>query len=169
MKNRHRIIGNVVVVMVKYKGKRMFTYVSLESLPKLLEFSGSWSVKPYGPTKTHWYVYSNRNKMTYRLHRFVTDAPANMVVDHKDRNTLNNTLENLEIMTQTENMQNKSVYRNNKTGIPGIHWVEKYQVYVATYKSKYVGQSKIKEEAIAMRMAKIKEEAYYENIENKII
>lgn len=169
MKNKHRIVGDTVVVLVKYKGKRMFTLVSLESLPKLMEFGGKWAVKPYGPHKTHYYVYLNRKGVTHRLHRFVTDAPTDMVVDHINRNTLNNTLGNLKVMTQSKNMQNKSTYRNNTTGMPGVHWNSKYGVYVVTYKSRYVGQSKDKDEAIAMRIAKLKEEAYYEGTENKII
>lgn len=163
MKNKYRIVGDVVVILLRYKGRRFFTHVSLESLPKLMAFGGTWAVKPFGTFRTHFYAFTNRSSGTHRLHRFVTDAPADKVVDHIDKNTLKNTLDNLRVVTQKENMQNKSVYKNSKTGIPGVNWSSKRSTYVVTFRSKCIGTRKDFNDAVALRRsAESKEEAYYE-------
>lgn len=163
MKNKYRIVDNVVVILLRYKGRRFFTHVSLESLPKLMEFGGTWGVKLFGTFKSHYYVYTNRSSGTHRLHRFVMDAPADMVVDHIDRNTLRNTLDNLKIVTQLENMQNKSVFKNSRSGVTGVSWNTRCNAWHVHYKKKYIGSKKDLQEAIQLRKdAESKEEAYYE-------
>lgn len=47
-----------------------------------------------------------KNKVvTLRMHRMIADCWNGMTVDHIDRNHLNNTRENLEIVTQLENIK----------------------------------------------------------------
>lgn len=43
-------------------------------------------------------------------------------IDHVDGNRGNNRLRNLREATHTENMQNKAMYKNNKSGHPGVYW-----------------------------------------------
>ena len=44
--------------------------------------------------------------------------------DHKDRNILNNNLDNLRWVTKSENQQNKSVHKNNKLKVKNIGYCE---------------------------------------------
>jgi len=44
--------------------------------------------------------------------------------DHKDRNILNNNLDNLRWVTKSENQQNKSVHKNNKLKVKHIVYSE---------------------------------------------
>lgn len=54
------------------------------------------------------------------LHRLITNAPKGMVVDHIDRDPLNNTRANLRVCTQAENMRNRRAQVNNSTGCKGV-------------------------------------------------
>lgn len=51
-----------------------------------------------------WYAVSRE---VGPLHRFLMDAPTDMLVDHKDHNGLNNRRENLRICTQRQNGRNR--------------------------------------------------------------
>lgn len=41
-------------------------------------------------------------------------------VDHINHNRTDNTWDNLRVITRRENMLNKSAYKNNKSGVPGV-------------------------------------------------
>ncbi|MBF0253189.1 MAG: HNH endonuclease [Candidatus Omnitrophica bacterium] len=66
-----------------------------------------------------------------RLHRFLTNCPDGFVVDHKDRNTLNNRQSNLRVCTQRENTFN-SIGVNKTSKFKGVH-----KCINDKYKSKY--------------------------------
>jgi hypothetical protein len=55
------------------------------------------------------------------LHRFLMNPPADMVVDHIDKNPLNNQRSNLRICTKRENSFNRSACRNNTSGFKGVY------------------------------------------------
>ena len=66
------------------------------------------------------YFQINRSKkrINYLFHQevayqFLGERPINMVIDHKDRNKLNNCVENLHYITQKENMKNQDRYRSD--------------------------------------------------------
>ena len=78
-----------------------------------------------------------------------------LVVDHIDRDPLNNIKYNLRICTQTDNTKNKSLYKNNKSGHNGVFYDKKGEVwraYINCESKRYsLGQYKNKEEAIEVR------------------
>lgn len=48
-------------------------------------------------------------------------------IDHKNRNKLDNRMENLRVVSRSENMRNKGVNANNACGEKHIHWMPKLQ------------------------------------------
>jgi len=55
-----------------------------------------------------WYAVSRINGKRVRMHRFIVDlVDKNLVVDHIDHNGLNNMRENLRIVTNQINCQNR--------------------------------------------------------------
>lgn len=54
------------------------------------------------------------------MHRVILSASDNDVVDHVDRDGLNNTKENLRICTHAENMRNRKMPSHNTSGFKGV-------------------------------------------------
>lgn len=52
----------------------------------------------------------------------VCPIPPGHEVDHIDGNPLNNRLDNLRVVTKEENMRNRSMHSNVKSGIMGVQW-----------------------------------------------
>ena len=78
--------------------------------------------------KGNHYIEAYPNK---RLHRYILDCPDGMVVDHINRNTLDNRRENLRLCTQCDNLKNRALNSNNKTGIVGVCWHKRDKKFVA--------------------------------------
>ena len=54
------------------------------------------------------------------LHRELLQVPRGLVVDHVDHDKLNNTRDNLRIITQQQNLQYRRCFRNNRSGYKGV-------------------------------------------------
>jgi hypothetical protein len=65
------------------------------------------------------------------MHRVLTDAPAGMDVDHKDGHSLNNRQYNLRVCTHGENVLNKAMRSDNKSGFKGVCWETRAQKWRA--------------------------------------
>lgn len=68
------------------------------------------------------YVIAKNHKQTILLHRYLMDAQENEDVDHIDRKKLNNINENLRLVCVSENQANKSIMKNNTSGVVGVTW-----------------------------------------------
>lgn len=94
-------------------------YVSEEDYEKVSQFKWCVSSESRG---TKYYairwakIDGKRTKI--RMHRFImglgTGKEDERVVDHKDHNSLNNTRENLEVITQTENMERSPGWKGSR-------------------------------------------------------
>jgi len=120
----------------------------------------------------------NANNGIY-LHRYVMqagkcDKEQSNVIDHIDRNTFNNRKSNLRIVNNSLNQKNKSIQKNNTSGIPGVRYDKGIDSWVATWHTdkkvrktktfsvnKY-GYEKAKELAIAQRKKGMSENGYIE-------
>ena len=74
------------------------------------------------------YYVVKYKKRGYRLHRLLyqiynnlEEIPEGFLVDHKDRDTTNNSKENLRLCTKSENNCNRSLNNNNILGIKNIY------------------------------------------------
>ena len=93
---------------------------------------------------------------TIKIHKLVSQAflsnpEKKQCVDHIDRNRLNNKASNLRRATQSENCMNKSMLKNNKSGIIGVCFNKKQNRYhvriMVDGKNKYIGYYKTLQEA----------------------
>lgn len=59
---------------------------------------------------------------TYLMHREVLDAPKELVVDHRNGDTLDNRKQNLRLCTTAENLCNRKRPKHNKSGFKGVYF-----------------------------------------------
>lgn len=160
MKNKYFIDGEVVTVFIKYKKEVLETLVDIDDLEKIKNYNVTW----YGNERNgNVYVVANNSFIegkakVIKLHQLILDFPSRnkeLVVDHINRDTLDNRKENLRIVTRVENAQNSGLPSNNKSGVKGVHFNEKDKVWVARIsingKRKSLGTHHNKEDAIKAR------------------
>jgi hypothetical protein len=78
------------------------------------------------------YLIVRFDNQAYKAHRLVWiwhfgEIPEGLQIDHIDRNKSNNSLENLRVVPMSVNMRNRPIFRNNTSGVEGVHWVESKQ------------------------------------------
>lgn len=93
-----------------------------------------WSNKRIVNGKTFEYMiskdeYGNKIKFHDMIMDFPNKKDKRFIVDHIDGNTLNNKKSNLRIRTQSENNMNKTIQRNNISGIVGVSWHKKDKMW----------------------------------------
>lgn len=129
MKNEYEVRGDVTAIILRSpKYGTMETLITTNRLERAQEFGGIWCLY-YSPDTKTFYVQGsspmvNYERKTVKLHRWITNAPKGMKVDHRNHDTLNNTDDNLRICTHKENAQNRKIANtsNKSSGIRGVSW-----------------------------------------------
>lgn len=80
-----------------------------------------------GTVTSQWYESVRIGGKKHQSHRIAWclhngEVPDGMVIDHIDGNKLNNKIENLRVVTTSENLFNAKMAKNNKSGITGVCW-----------------------------------------------
>lgn len=73
----------------------------------------------------------DKKRTTIHMHRYVMNAPSEVVVDHKYHNTLDNRKGNLRLSTHSQNSMNKRRAKNNKSGFTGVGFNKRSGKWVA--------------------------------------
>jgi len=113
-----------------------------------------------------YYAVKIQNK-SYRVHRliwlYVNGKFPDGDIDHKNRIRNDNRLCNLRDVSRTDNAQNISLPKHNKSGHIGVSWIKSHNcwtVYVkVNKKNKWLGYYKNLDDAVAARKAG--EKQYY--------
>lgn len=67
-------------------------------------------------------VYDNGKFITVRMHRQIVEAPSGLVVDHVNRDRLDNRRENLRVATRSQNTANSIKPSTNTSGYKGVSY-----------------------------------------------
>lgn len=131
--------------------------------------AGSWAgcirkLKECGKIRKVWKIgIDSRLYYVSRIIYFMRHGvdPYPLEVDHKDRNSLNNLVENLRLGGSLLQVQNRGMHSNNKSGVKGIHWDKqsskwRARIMVAN-KNKYLGRYATLKEAAEARNAAVRE------------
>lgn len=118
--NRKITVKNGLCYIPLTKG---FTAIADECDLGLLE-PGNWfaAVNKSGLVYAHRYdrgAFDARGSRS-NAYRLITDAPADMVPDHINGDTLNNRRSNLRVITEYQNSLNRRVASNNTSGAAGV-------------------------------------------------
>lgn len=96
-------------------------------------------------------VYSKHGIIQIRMHRLLLNAPADMEVDHRDGNGLNNTRRNIRLCTAQANRCNERKRANKTSQYKGVSWHKKDRRWHARIQLngilKYLGGFHTQEEA----------------------
>ncbi len=112
---RYKIVDGYAVGIFDNGQEVMFDIEDLEKVS-----AHAWYIDSMG------YVATAVNRGNVRMHRFfVRDVPDGMVIDHINRNKLDNRMENLRVCTQKENVHNSTIRKNNTSGTPGVFFDKK--------------------------------------------
>lgn len=84
-------------------------------------------------------------------------------IDHIDGNTINNKIENLRDVTHSKNMKNQKIYKTNKTGLMGVHWLSKKSVWLAKISNRHIGQYECLLDACSARKSMEISNSFHEN------
>jgi len=129
--------------------------IDIEDYDALVKDSNRWYVNR-SSSKHLSLAYRDKNiNQTIHLHReilkryqsvpdFVKHEPRQMVVDHIDRDPLNNSRANLRLVTISENCRNRSL---SKTSYPkyrgiGMYFNKKRSLWVAKYRGVFIANNK---------------------------
>lgn len=127
LKNDYEIRGDVTAIFLKRQNGEVFeTLIDTNDLEKAKTYPNTWFAH-YKKSVDSFYVASRKQEKGKRiaiyLHRFLLNEPRDLIVDHINHNTLDNTKKNLRIVTHAQNMQNLSgAQKNSKSGILGVSW-----------------------------------------------
>lgn len=116
------------------------------------------------PSRSHGYGEVWIDGKAYKVHRIIWlwyygECPEHEI-DHIDQSRMNNRIENLRVVSSSENKQNLGLKRNNSTGFPGVYFNKqrnKFMAYIGVNnKHIYLGLFNTAEEAfLAYQLAKI--------------
>lgn len=82
------------------------------------------------------------NRRNFRLHRLIMQPKAHELVDHRNRDRLDNRRPNLRIADRSQNGMNRGAQRNNTSGFKGVslHRTGKWRAYItADGKTRHLG------------------------------
>lgn len=157
--NEYTVDENNVVHVILRAGEEMLC--DMEDWEKLKQFT--WRKDKWG------YVVTSTSRKIKKFHIEVMGKKNGYVVDHEDRNKLNNQKSNLRFLTKSGNAVNSKLSKNNTSGIKGVQstrngkWVasltlNRRRIHLGTYET-------IEEAAEARRKG---EEKYFKPLfENK--
>lgn len=168
---KDRIIGNEYSI-----DKNNIVHVILRTGDEMICDLEDWEkMKNLTWTKDRWgYVVAHSRLCDggriRKFHIEIMGKKKGYVIDHKDRNKLNNQRSNLRFLTKSGNAINSKLSKNNKSGIKGVQQTKQGKwcaSITVNYKRIYLGTyEKIEDATKARREA---EEKYFKPIlENKI-
>lgn len=120
--------------------KNLEVLVDDEDYEKLSKYTWFVVMKKSGPyikRSEYYQPYNGKNFQVY-LHRQIMNAPKDKVVDHINRNTLDNRKENLRLCSTAENVSNAKKRIDNTSGYFGVYYSKDKKKYFSTIDSKKV-------------------------------
>ena len=136
---------NGVITIILTKGKT--TLIDAADLPKVNHLR--WHASEQAKDK--FYAKTQSQAKNIFLHRFLTDCPQGLYVDHINGDSLDNRRENLRIVTQSQNIANSKPTAGK--GYKGVRFDKRYGTFRATItvnrKVQNLGSFKTEAEAVA--------------------
>jgi hypothetical protein len=97
-----------------------------------------------GGSNASGYLYIGIGGVNYRAHRLTYayvhgKCPADMELDHRNGDKLDNRVENLRLVTRAQNCQNRNKFQSNTSGFKGVSFNKKAGKFRAYIHGKHLG------------------------------
>ncbi len=116
-----------------------------------------WRAHRSGKSSIHNVYAVHGDRPMIKMHNVIMPPPEGLMIDHINRNGLDNRKSNLRICNHHQNMMNRRVHINNKSGYAGICYDRKWSRWCVTVGNTKIGRFKVLEDAIAARLKAEKE------------
>lgn len=123
-----------------------YVLVDASDFPLIADYS--WHASGDGETIVYANTWSYRSgiRRPLRMHRLIMNPPDNLVVDHKNGNTLDNRRSNLRVCTSRENNLNLPGKPNTSSQFKGVKWRAERGTWIATIyvdgRTQYLGSTR---------------------------
>jgi hypothetical protein len=111
------------------KGK--YAKVSDEDFAYLSQWTWYCDTSGYAARRLH----GGGKSPVWRIHNFLLSSDG-LIVDHIDRDPLNNQRENLRLCTHSQNLMNRGIGAGNTSGFKGVTWCKRTKSWQAQCKAK---------------------------------
>ncbi|EKN5985633.1 HNH endonuclease [Yersinia enterocolitica] len=127
---------------------------------------------PVGVSNGKGYLQVTLSRKPYRVHRIIWEMhngpiPEGMQIDHIDHNRVNNRLNNLRVVTNKQNNQNRTRPSNNTSGTIGVYWNKFsrkwHSIIVVDGKEKSIGYFDDINNAVAARKQAERDRGFHPN------
>lgn len=108
--------------MAEIRCVRGTVLVDDDDLPMLLAYGGWFVVKKDNVLYAVCNKYEKQTKTNRRVYMHRLLVPGHPQVDHIDGNGLNNSRANLRGCQNAENIRNRVVQKNSRSGVRGVYW-----------------------------------------------
>jgi len=116
--------------LFEYKDGALYWKIARSNCIKVGDIAGHVNDQGYMKIKFDGIGYLSHRLIFFMHHKWVPEF-----LDHIDGNRLNNNIDNLRPATKLQNLWNRGINRNNKSGVKGVHWCsrdKKWIVQVST-------------------------------------
>lgn len=129
VKNKLEVRGNVTAIFIeRSNGEILETLISSSDIERVSSFPNTWTVSYSDFCKSYYVMGCLADRKNINMQRWIMQPSDGFVVDHINHDTLNNTRDNLRVVTHTINQLNrknaKGVYQDKRNGL----WIARLQV-----------------------------------------
>jgi hypothetical protein len=134
MRNLYDSYEDTTIMYLEYKNNTYECLIDTEDLPKVDSWVTKWWWTRIKNQDTTMYCSGEVEGKIKYLHRLIMECPEGYVVDHINKNGLDNRKSNLRIVSVRDNTRASISCLNNKSGCPGVHWNKRDNKWRATIK-----------------------------------